>query len=162
MIWQTRSNDSADTVSIGEQLGRALKPPMVIELSADLGGGKTTFVSGLARGLGIEQTVTSPSFTLSREYRAKSGTKLYHFDFYRLNDSGVLADQLAEAISDPKAIVCVEWSDIVKGILPSQRLTIKFAQVASNADARDIQFEYPESLRPTIEAIENSKEELKP
>ncbi|MBX4191001.1 tRNA (adenosine(37)-N6)-threonylcarbamoyltransferase complex ATPase subunit type 1 TsaE, partial [Candidatus Saccharibacteria bacterium] len=85
MIWQTVSTSSAETESIGSLIGASLKGGEVIELRSDLGGGKTTFVRGLAAGAGSKANVTSPTFTLSRLYPAKNFS-IHHFDFYRLND----------------------------------------------------------------------------
>src|SRR4051812_18557733 len=98
MIWQTSSTSFADTERLGELLGSRLDGSEVIELRSDLGGGKTTFVRGLIRGTGSKDHVVSPTFTLSRIYQTKD-FQIHHFDFYRLNDPGILADQLAESIS---------------------------------------------------------------
>lgn len=92
-------------------------------LSSDLGGGKTTFVRGLAAGMGSSDHVSSPTFTISREYSAGPLT-LYHFDFYRLHEPGVVAAELAEFLDDPHAVVAVEWGDVVEEVLPAKRLTI--------------------------------------
>src|SRR5205809_5112570 len=95
MIWQTSSISSSDTERLGELLGSQLSAGDVIELRSDLGGGKTTFVRGLVRGGGSRERVSSPTFTLSRLYKAKN-FEIQHFDFYRLDRPGVLEDQLAE------------------------------------------------------------------
>jgi len=115
----------------------------VIELVSDLGGGKTAFVRGLARGMGSEDNVHSPSFTLGNRYRA-GGLSLYHFDFYRLDTPGIMQDELAEVIADPQSVVAVEWGKIVEDVLPAKRLTIRI--MASAEDGRDLIFSYPESL----------------
>lgn len=154
MIWQTRSRSSDDTEKLGEQLGKLLKNQLVLELRSDLGGGKTTFVRGLARGLGIKESVSSPSFTLSQEYRAKSGMKLYHFDFYRLKESGVVGEQLNEAISDRDGVVAIEWSDIVQKMLPSDYLSIEFKPTEADTDDRDIVISYPEKYSALIRKLE--------
>jgi len=115
----------------------------VIELVSDLGGGKTAFVRGLANGLGSRDKVHSPSFTLSHQYRAGDRT-LYHFDFHRLGEPGIMRDELAEILADPKAIVAVEWADIVEDILPAERLAIRIK--ATGETVREFTFEYPDSL----------------
>src|SRR3989344_4645507 len=107
MIYETVSTSSEDPQRLGQLLGRLLKSPEVIELRSDLGGGKTTFVRGLARGLGSNDTVSSPTFTLSKIYKVKNGLEIHHFDFYRLSDAGIMADQLAESLEDPKVITIV-------------------------------------------------------
>jgi tRNA threonylcarbamoyladenosine biosynthesis protein TsaE len=95
----------------------------VIELMSDLGGGKTTFVRGLARGIGSQDQVTSPTFTISHVYKGSELT-LYHFDFYRLIEPGVMRDELAETLQDSQAVTVIEWGNIVHDVLPDDRLTI--------------------------------------
>jgi tRNA threonylcarbamoyladenosine biosynthesis protein TsaE len=124
VTWQITSTSSEATEQLAENLGRKLRGGEVIELVSDVGGGKTTFVRGLARGLGSPDKVASPTFTISREYHAGDRT-LYHFDFYRLNEAGLMADELAELLDDPKAIVVVEWADVVEDVLPPDRLAIR-------------------------------------
>lgn len=98
---------------------------------------------GLARGMGSADTVASPSFTISREYKANDLT-LYHFDFYRLADPGIIANELAEIITDPKAVVAVEWGEIVEDVLPEARLVIKIT--ATDETSRSFVINYDESL----------------
>src|SRR5690348_16076202 len=124
MIWQTSSISSDDTERLGELLGSRLRGGEVIELRSDLGGGKTTFVRGLVRGAGSRDRVSSPTFTLSRIYNAKK-FEIHHFDFYRLSDPGILADQLAEAVQGDNVVI-IEWAGIVKNVLPEDRVSIEF------------------------------------
>lgn len=100
----------------------------VIELVSDLGGGKTAFVKGLAKGMGTQDVVHSPSFTISNQYRAKD-LILYHFDFYRLVEPGIVRDELAEIMTDPKAVVAVEWANIVESVIPNQHVTLNIKVV---------------------------------
>src|SRR3990167_3513222 len=145
MTCQTVSTSSAATERLGELLGQNLKPPIVIELSSDLGGGKTTFVRGLARGLGSKDIVTSPSFTLNNVYKAKAGTKIHHFDFYRLDDADAMSAQLLESLKERQVVTVVEWGDIVLNVLPERRITVEFKPVAAKEDDRQIIFHYPET-----------------
>ena len=161
MIWQTRSTASGDTERLGAELGKLLKPPMLVELRSDLGGGKTTFTRGLVRGAGSKDKVSSPTFTLSRIYKADH-LEIHHFDFYRLNEPGVVADQLQESLQNPRVITVVEWSDIVRGVLPADRLIIEFKPVADNPDERAIEISYPESSRQIIEELETVLAEPEP
>lgn len=96
----------------------------MIELVSDLGGGKTTFVRGLAKGIASADNVSSPTFTLSNQY---TGEKLimHHFDFYRLQEAGIMRDELAEILADQQNVTIVEWADIVNDVLPVDRLTIR-------------------------------------
>jgi tRNA threonylcarbamoyladenosine biosynthesis protein TsaE len=162
MTWQTSSTSSADTERIGELLGKLLKGGEVIELRADLGGGKTTFTRGLAAGLGSDNKVASPTFTLSKVYEGHNDLKIHHFDFYRLNDPGIVADQLAESINDEKVITIVEWSDIVQDVLPDDRLTIEFKLTENSEDERLITLTYPESKPQLIRQLETDWTEVKP
>jgi tRNA threonylcarbamoyladenosine biosynthesis protein TsaE len=115
----------------------------VVELVSDLGAGKTAFVRGLAAGLGSRDAVRSPSFTLSNQYQAGKLT-LYHFDFYRLFEPGIMRDELAEALADPEAIVAVEWPGIVEQVLPARRLTVHIKTGGENR--REFTFSYPANL----------------
>lgn len=110
-------------MALAERLGKQLKGSEVIELVSDLGGGKTTFVRGIAKGVGSDDQVSSPTFTLNNVYAGKDLT-VYHFDFYRLFEAGIMQEELAEIIADPKAVTVVEWADIVQNVLPDDRLTI--------------------------------------
>jgi len=135
------------TESLGEQVGRALRGGEVIELISDLGGGKTVFVRGLARGMGSVDKVSSPTFTISQEYKIGDRT-LYHFDFYRLGEAGIVADELGEVVGDQAATVVVEWGEIVHDVLPRERLTITIT--ATGETERDLLFTYPPHLEYLI------------
>lgn len=161
MIWETLSTSSAETERLGELLGKQLKGGEVIELRSDLGGGKTTFVRGLVRGAGSQANVTSPTFTLSRIYKTKD-FEIHHFDFYRLNDPGILADQLAESVGDAKAVVVVEWANIVKDVLPNNRISIEFKPTASDSDERQVIIKYPSAAEPAIARAETKWQESEP
>lgn len=117
----------ADTQALAEVIGRAVKGGEVVELTSDLGGGKTTFMKGFARGMGVTDVVQSPTFSLSLIYKAARGLELHHFDFYRLDEPGVMKAELAESLAQPNAVVAIEWSDIVHDILPPDRITISLS-----------------------------------
>lgn len=110
--------------------------PLVIELIGDVGAGKTTFTRGLAKGLGIKKPITSPSFTISKAYALPKGGNLIHYDFYRLPDPGLMADDLSENLNTPENIIVIEWSDSVQRLLPADHLTIKFNK--NNDGSREI------------------------
>lgn len=112
--------------ALGARLGALLQGGEVIELSGDVGAGKTTFVKGLAVGMAIDEDVQSPSFTVSRVYDARDGLQLAHYDFYRLKDAGIMANELDEVIHDDTIVTVVEWADIVEDVLPKKRLRIEF------------------------------------
>jgi tRNA threonylcarbamoyladenosine biosynthesis protein TsaE len=131
-------------------MGRALKGGEVIELASDLGGGKTTFVRGLARGAGSKDKVASPTFTISKVYQTDT-FEIDHFDFYRLSDPGIVADELAEVVGDPQMVVVVEWADVVLDVLPGKRLQLRFEQTPTGS--RKLTFSAPQELQYLIEAI---------
>ncbi len=145
--WSTSSDSQKATERLAAEIGKKLKGGELIELVSDLGGGKTAFVRGLARGMGSDDLVGSPTFTISREYRTGDKT-LYHFDFYRLSEPGIMTDELAEVLGDPKAVVAVEWSDIVQQVLPKQRLTVRFTLTGETS--RRIEFTCPADLAYVI------------
>lgn len=162
MTWQTISTDSDATRKLGELVGNKLSGGEVIELVADLGGGKTTFTQGLAKGLGSKDTVTSPTFTLNKQYSGRDGLQIHHFDFYRLGEPGIIADQLSESINDNKVVTVVEWSAIVKDVLPGERISIDFKPRPTDPDERQITIKYPESFEGVIREVETAWQESKP
>lgn len=162
MTWQIISTGSVDTERLGQLLGAAISPPVLIELVSDLGGGKTTFVRGLAAGLKSKDQVSSPTFTLARIYKCAGGAEIHHFDFYRLNEPGIIAEQLAESLADTNVVTIVEWSDIVKNVLPEGRLTVELHMTPNNPDERQISLHYPESLAEQIRETQTQWEEVEP
>ena len=146
-----KSSSIDQTQTFAEALGRALRGREVIELISDVGGGKTTLVKGLAKGLDVHDTVQSPTFTISRIYSARDDLELHHFDFYRLNEAGVVADELAESLSQPNAIVAVEWGEIVHDVLPPQRITIRLTSLGDTD--RKIAVSTPAGLEYLDDAI---------
>ena len=137
-------NGEQETRAFGEKVGRLLKGGEVLELVGDVGAGKTTFTKGLAVGLGIDEDVQSPSFTISRVYDARDGLLLAHYDFYRLNDAGIMANELTETTQDSSTITVIEWADIVEGILPERRLRIVFT--APTEGSRNLTLDGDEGL----------------
>ena len=99
--------------------------PCVIELVGDVGAGKTTFTKGLARGLEITEEITSPTFTISKVYENSRGQKLVHYDFYRLENPGIMVEDLFENLQDPHTVTVIEWADTVSEILPANHLRIE-------------------------------------
>lgn len=149
--WQTLSTASEQTEQLGEQLGRALKGGEVIELASDLGGGKTTFMRGLARGAGSSNRVGSPTFTISRVYDCPH-FQIHHFDFYRLPDAGIMADELAELLGDPQIVIAVEWADVVQHVLPTERLSVHIRQTPEGN--RAFTFRAPPKLNYLLKAVQ--------
>lgn len=120
-------------IEFGKKIGPLLKGGEIIELVGDVGAGKTTLVKGIAKGLGINDYIQSPSFTINRIYECQNGLKLSHYDYYRLPDAGLMADELSETMSDPNTITIIEWAGVVSGLLPQDRLTINIKPVSENS-----------------------------
>lgn len=99
--------------------------PCAIELVGDVGAGKTTFTKGLARGLEIAEEITSPTFTISKVYENSRGQKLVHYDFYRLENPGIMVEDLFESLQDPQTVTVIEWADTVSEILPANHLRLE-------------------------------------
>lgn len=112
-----------DTRAIGAALAELLQPGDAVALSGELGAGKTTFVQGVARGLGFAGTVVSPTFTLVREYRAR--LTIHHVDVYRLERVQDVLDLGFEEMADEDGLLLVEWGDAVEGLLPADHLSVE-------------------------------------
>ena len=114
-----------EMLEYGRDFAGKIKVPAVIELVGDVGVGKTTFVRGLAEGLGVKELVTSPSFMISKEYALPGGGSLVHYDFYRLKEPGLMMDDLMEKIDNPQNVVVVEWGESVADLLPENHVKIE-------------------------------------
>ena len=118
-------------IEFGREIGSNLEGGSVLELIGDVGAGKTTFTKGLALGLGVLETVQSPTFTISRVYEGDNLT-LSHYDFYRLNDYGIMKMELAENLSNPQNITVVEWAGELADILPEKHLKLIFESISED------------------------------
>jgi tRNA threonylcarbamoyladenosine biosynthesis protein TsaE len=125
MKYELTSEDAMKT--FGVRLGGLLVGGEILELVGDVGAGKTTLTKGIAAGLGVNEDVQSPSFTISRVYDGRHDLQLAHYDFYRLNDAGIMASELHETIHDPRTVTVIEWAGIVGGVLPTDRITLMIA-----------------------------------
>lgn len=117
----------------GGRLGALLKGGEVLSLSGDVGAGKTTLTKAIAKGMGIEETISSPSYVISSIYESSSGLRLAHYDFYRLDEAGILEYDLEEVMANDQTITILEWADIVAGILPSDHIHIRIEPVGEDA-----------------------------
>ena len=125
----TRSAE--ETRSLATELGAALSPGSVLALHGDLGVGKTTFVQGLARGLGITGGVTSPTFNIFTLHRGK--TNLLHLDAYRLESAREVEDLLIEDFMEPPWCLAAEWPEKVAAWLPAGALHLDLSIGAEHA-----------------------------
>ncbi len=117
----------ADMMMLGEKIGSLLRGGECIELIGDVGSGKTTITKGIAAGLSISETVQSPTFTINRTYDSPSGIRLSHYDFYRLQDPGIMANELDDTLQDANTTVVIEWGDVIRSVVPNDRLRITFS-----------------------------------
>lgn len=117
------SNRPEETEELGFRLGQCLKPGAVVAFTGDLGAGKTAFTRGLARGLGITERVTSPTFTIVNEYEG-GRLPLFHFDMYRLGSSEELFDIGWEDYLARGGVCAVEWSENVSDALEADTIRV--------------------------------------
>lgn len=123
---------SDEMKELGVTIAEKLKGGECIELIGDVGAGKTTFVQGLGLGLRADDTIQSPSFTISREYKCRDGLRLAHYDFYRLTDAGVMSYELEESLQDKRCITVVEWASTIDAVLPSDAITVSIESTPSD------------------------------
>ena len=125
MIYTSDSEEG--TLELGRKLSRILPKGTVVALHGDLGAGKTVFSRGFARGLGITEPVTSPTFTVVQEYAIPSGGYFYHLDMYRIADEGAaLAFGIDEYLFQPDALTLVEWPERMAGTEVNKRTVEAF------------------------------------
>jgi tRNA threonylcarbamoyladenosine biosynthesis protein TsaE len=122
------TKSAEETEKFAKNLSEKLEPGDVITLEGDLGAGKTTFTKGLAKGLGIDKVIKSPTFTIIKEY--KGSLPLYHMDVYRLEDS--CEDLGFEEYFEGNGITVVEWASIISDYLPNSYLEILISHAEEN------------------------------
>lgn len=137
MFFETNSKSARQTEEIGKKFSGKLTGGDVLALEGDLGSGKTTFVKGLLRGLGIKKNVTSPTFLIIKKYeisKPKASIKeLYHLDCYRLkNYKEILALGFGDILRDKSAVVAIEWAGKIKKALPGKLIEISFKWIDKN------------------------------
>lgn len=130
MIARTRSED--ETRAVARRLAARLKGGELICLKGPLGSGKTRFVQGLAAGLGFKGRVTSPTFTLAREYQGRK-LRLYHVDLFRVAGSDLRLLGLDDFLSDPRGVCAIEWAEVAGEGLPADRLDVDFKTLADDS-----------------------------
>ena len=125
------ANSVEQTERFAEELAGAFVGGEVLLLKGELGAGKTHFVKGLARGLGIDEVITSPTFALHNSYTGR--LTLNHFDFYRIEDSEEVAILgLDEFFYDKQGVAAVEWSENVQSLLPKRCITVTIDKIDDN------------------------------
>ncbi len=141
-----RTTTAEATRKLGEEFARGLPAGTVVALEGELGAGKTCFVQGMARGVGVSPKafVRSPSFTILNQYDGARLT-IYHFDFYRLDAFDDLSDLGLEEFFDGSGITVVEWADKFPGALPENAMRVRF--VIIDEHTRDIEMPTMEDQR---------------
>lgn len=130
-VFEVVSKSAEETQALGERLGAALSPGDVVGLIGKLGSGKTTFVQGTAKGLGVDPTIVkSPTFVLMREYPGR--VPVIHVDGYRLDDAASVEWLDVDWIFSPKKVSLIEWADRCQGALPEDYLELRFELRSAN------------------------------
>lgn len=125
-------SSAEEMLSFGAQLGAGLRGGETFVLTGDIGAGKTVITKGIAKGLAVDDDVQSPTFTISRVYEARDDLRLAHYDFYRLNDAGIMRDELHEVLGDNKVVTVIEWADIVEDVVPEDAVRITITPTSEN------------------------------
>lgn len=120
---ELRTHNAEETESLGERIGRALGPGVVVALIGELGAGKTTLTKGIARGLEVPDLVHSPTFTLIHEHKGR--VPVYHFDLYRVETPEELDDLGYDDYFYGDGVCVVEWAEKIEKLLPADRLDIR-------------------------------------
>lgn len=131
----TVTNSAAETRELGEQLAKRLEPGDVVLLRGDLGAGKSELTRGIARGLGVRETVTSPSFTILNVYES-GRCPLYHFDWYRLESADELYELGLDEYIGGDGIAVVEWPERCPEVVPERFVRIDIR--ATGDETREI------------------------
>lgn len=127
------------TEEVGRRLASSLDSGTIVCLVGGLGAGKTTFVKGLARGLGVRGTVVSPSYLLLREYDGR--ITLYHIDLFRISTPQEFIEAgLDDYLLDPGGVVAIEWAERIGDILPEERIEVKFKILSENRREISVNF----------------------
>ncbi len=144
---QIVTTDLSKTYRLGEAIAKNLRGDEILALVSPLGGGKTSFTQGLARGLGVKGNVISPTFVLERIYRGRY--PLHHFDMYRIEAGDVVSTGLLDILGE--AVVVIEWAEKLKSVLPEDTIwaTIKW----EGENKREFSFKFPESKKYVFKNI---------
>lgn len=134
MILEVKTSSPEQSMLVAEKFASSVSAPCVISLVGDLGAGKTTFSKGFAKGLGVKEVVTSPTFAILNEYQGKT-TKLYHFDLYRLSgleEAHAMGFEEYFDLTRLDGIVLVEWASNTEGLIPMRHYEINIEKVSDN------------------------------
>ena len=144
------SIDSLDLTA--RRLIAASKGNKVWLFSGEMGAGKTTLIKAIGKELGMKGSMSSPTFSIINEYHTDNGP-LFHFDFYRLTDPGIVKLSVAEAIELGQDVIVVEWGNIISDVLPENKITIKLSSIAADSESRKIEISVPHSFEYLINSL---------
>jgi len=136
MVIEIETETADRTREVGQALASMLEPRDTVVLTGDLGAGKTTLVQGIGRGLGVDEHVASPTFTLVREYMGR--LDIAHVDVYRLERVQDVLDLALDELGGPDRVLLIEWGDAVSDLLPDDRLRVELTTGRADSEARRI------------------------
>ena len=126
-------HNEQETIEYGKRLGQQAAPGQILALTGDLGAGKTTLTKSIAAGLGISEMITSPTFTIVKEYHS-GRLPLYHFDVYRIGDIDEMYELGYEEYFFGSGLCVVEWADLIEELIPEDALRISIAYGSSEEE----------------------------
>ena len=142
---QLITNCEADTKNFAKSLAKILKPKDIVVLTGELGSGKTKFVEGFLSYFGLENEISSPTFTIVNEYK-NNDINIYHFDVYRLADSSEFYEIGGDEYFDT-GICLIEWGELIEDALPSNYIHITFTKSENEENSRILDIDFPENYK---------------
>ena len=142
---QLITNCETDTKNFAKSLAKILKPKDIVVLSGELGSGKTKFVEGFLSYFGLENEISSPTFTIVNEYK-NNDINIYHFDVYRLADSSEFYEIGGDEYFDT-GICLIEWGELIEDALPSNYIHITFTKNENEENSRILDIDFPENYK---------------
>ena len=152
-----KSNNTTDTLKLGQSLSKLLTKGDIVVLSGELGSGKTKFVEGFLKNYGLENEISSPTFNIVNEY-SSLGTNIYHFDVYRLEDSDEFYAIGGEEYFE-KGICLIEWGELISNVLPKDYIHITIRKNSIDENSRVFEFEIADNSK-YIDILNKLKEEF--
>ena len=142
---QLITNCETDTKNFAKSLAKILKPKDIVVLTGELGSGKTKFVEGFLSYFGLENEISSPTFTIVNEYK-NNDINIYHFDVYRLADSSEFYEIGGDEYFDT-GICLIEWGELIEDALPSNYIHITFTKNENEENSRILDIDFPENYK---------------
>jgi tRNA threonylcarbamoyladenosine biosynthesis protein TsaE len=132
------SKSEAETQKIGKDFANNLKPGSIAALFGELGSGKTQFIKGICKGLGVKEIVNSPTFIIINEYYTENFGKLYHFDLFRMKTTEEILNLGFEEYLSSNGILLIEWPELIENILPDNTIKIYLSHMSNHENMREI------------------------